>query len=402
MLSLLQRLLLKSGYKVLTWGHWMKTKFVWGIILSVLFTSQAWAFVPYSLVKKLIAEYYYDYENQRLGMEIEYRNLNLEKSAAIAVATVGGTAVFGKNDEGLAFVEIQKSYIGTFKIKVETNQKGDDITPESEWVYEIVGPPLYEIGNDLLDLLVHRLHEAGATGAEDGSALSIQTNREVAPNAKLLPRHKLLALLKFEFKVFRNIINNIEKLMSEWNPVSSRLDYIALPSKGFRARMRDPNYDPSAEQILEDVIYRQSLEFLMEEGEYREQLKFLKPDAAWTLPFPAIMSALETLNFPVVPKVVKLTPFRMSSLICFLFPTSPYCRVYIETGWTFLEPIVENRVHNNNHKTRDPRRETVGMRNATLVHGLFIFDDHSGEFSKLSEPVAPSSAVCLMLFPEAG
>ncbi len=170
--------------------------------------------------------------------------------------------------------------------------------------------------------------------------------------------------------------------MREWDPVPSRLDYIARPSDGLMKLMRDPNYKPDAIRILQDVVYRQSLEFLGRAD-------------AFNIPFSEVMASLEKLNFPIVERVVKLTPHRISSLICTVFPEDLYCRKYIETKWTFRAPIVEHRPYNNNHDIMSPLRESVGIANATREHGLFLFNSETAELRPLT---GLNSFVCEQIF----
>lgn len=340
-------------------------------LLVFLFGAQLWADGSGSFLKTLENNYFYDYETQRFGIEIEFTNVSLEHSAEIAKTLLGGTIIKTKSREGLDVVIVKGSSIGDFKIKVETNQTGEAISDKSEWVYEIVGPPLTFEKNLLLQKFLTQLKLAGAKGSEEGKPVSIQTNTE----KQFINTSRMVtdADIEFEFRVMRNFYINHDQIMGELAPVESRLKYIQPLSDGMMKRMMDPNYEPTAKQILNDYIYRQSLELLGN-------------PQAWTLHISEVKKILARMDYPIVKRVAKLNSYRFSSILMYRFPRDPYLAKYKENTWTFSAPITEQRARNNDFDIISAIKQIVALRNATKKHGLFKFEVQTGRFLPLLSP----------------
>lgn len=320
------------------------------------------------LLKSLENIYFYNYEDIRFGLEIEYTNVSLDEAAKIAQEVLGGTITKGYNKEGIEGRVIKGSKIGDLKINVETNQTGEAIPDKSQWVYEIVGPPLSFEQNTHIQRFLDRLKQAGAKGSEDGTAVSIQTNTE--KRFKNTSRMLTDADVEFEFKVMRNFYINFETIMKELSPVDSRIKYIQAITPEMMKRMKDPNYQPNAKQILVDYIYRQSLEL---SGNKR----------AWTMSNGEAKILAGKMNFPIIKRVVKLNAYRFSSMLMYRFPRDPYLQKYKYWKWTFSAPITEQRARNNDFDVISPMKQIIGLKNATMKLGLFKFNSSSGELESL-------------------
>lgn len=329
----------------------------------------------------LETRYFYDYETVRFGIEVEYTNVSLEESAKIAQEVLGGKVIETKSKEGLDVIILQGSKIGDLKIKVETNQTGERISDKSEWVYEIVGPPLTFKQNLHLQEYLTRLKQAGAHGSEGGIPVSIQTNTEV--NFKGENRKITAADVELEFTVMRNFYINYEQIMRELSPVPSRLKFIQPISPGMLKRMKDPGYQPNAKQILDDYIYRQSLELLGNKQ-------------AWNLPISEVKRLIRKMGFPIVKRVVKLNPYRFSSMLMELFPNDPYFAKYLKYTWTFSAPITEQRARNNDFDLVSPMKQIIGLRNATIELGLFKYNGYSSGIESLRAIVPACSSLFAM------
>lgn len=361
----------------------MNLGFSKSILLSLFISAQVWA-AP--LLQTLENDYFYDYEGQRFGIEIEYKNVDLNQSVAIALTLFGGTVSNAKSPDGMEIRILKDTSIGTIKIKVESNQTGEAVTPKSEWVYEVVGSALTFEQNQKLQVFVDELKKAGATGSEDGTPVSIQTNTEIrfgknAPIGKDGNRIPTDAEIEFEFLVMRNFYNNFDQIMKELSPAEARLVYIQAPSPGMLARMRDPNYEPNAEQILLDYIYRQSLELLGEKD-------------VWEVSDTEIKKRALKRGYPIVERVVKLNAYRFSSILMQRFPNDPFFKQYAEFHWTFPAPMTEQRARNNDFNLLSPIKEIVGLRNATMIYGLFIYTESTSTFIRLHVP----ADMCMRLF----
>lgn len=332
-----------------------------------------------SLLKTLENQYFYNYENQRFGLEIEYTNVSLDESIRIAQEVLGGKIESSLTREGMEVRTLRGGAINNFKIKVETNQTGESISAKSEWVYEIVGPPLTFEQNLLIQKVLDRLKQAGAKGSENGTPVSIQTNTEM--KFKTAARYITDADVEFEFKVLRNFYINHDQIMSELSPVDSRLKYIQPLSPGMMKRLLDPTYQPKAKQILNDYIYRQSLELLGNSH-------------AWTMHISDVKKIIYREGFPIVRRVVKLNSYRFSSMLMYRFPHDPYFAKYKERTWTFSAPITEQRARNNDFNVASSMKQIVALRNATEKHGLFKFNAKTGEFQPLKVP----ALLCYSLF----
>ncbi|MGF2076074.1 hypothetical protein, partial [Enterococcus casseliflavus] len=79
----------------------------------------------------------------------------------------------------------------------------------SQWVYEIVGPPLTFAQNLYLQKYLDRLKQAGAKGSEEGKPVSLQTNTEIrySNSTRMLTD----ADVEFEFTVMRNFFINYDR-----------------------------------------------------------------------------------------------------------------------------------------------------------------------------------------------
>lgn len=324
-------------------------------------------------------KYFYDFETTRFGIEIEYTNVSIEESARIAQRVLGGKIIVSKTSENLDMRIIQGSKIGDLKIKVETNQTGETISDKSDWVYEIVGPPLTFKENLHLQEFLAQLKIAGARGSEGNQPVSIQTNTEV--NFRGPSRPITDADVELEFMVMRNFYLNFDKIMEELSPVPSRLKYIQPISPGMLKRMKDPSYQPDAKHILDDYIYRQSLEL---SGNHQ----------AWNLHITEVKKIIKKMGYPIIRRVVKLNPYRFSSMLMERFPNDPYFAEYLKYTWTFSAPITEQRARNNDFDLVSAMKQIVGLRNATIKHGLFLFNTHTGKIESLRAEI-PS---CRYLF----
>lgn len=346
----------------------MNFRVLGSFLFSILLSAQLFADSSGIFLRHLEKDFFYNYETQRFGIEIEYKGVSLERSANIAQSIVGGEIVRSQTHEGMDLIILKNSRIGDLKIKVETNQTGESATPRSEWVYEIVGPPLSFAENVQLQRILDALKRAGAIGSEKGHPVSIQTNTE----SRFKNSTTKDADIEFEFLVMRNFYVNFDLIMRELSPIDSRLKYIQGPSEGMLRRMLDPEYKPTAKRMLDDYIYRQSLELM---GDTH----------AWTLHISEVKKRILKLDYPIVKKVVKLNAYRFSSILIHKFPNDPYLKKYIEKTWTFSAPITEQRARNNDFDIISAMKQIVGLRNASLRYGLFKYNERSQEFETVTQ-----------------
>jgi hypothetical protein len=375
------------------------------ILFISLFSVQLFADVTHRFSFSQALQNYFIDDGRRVGIEVEYQNLTLDKAVAITQSLYGGTVEHTKSSTGMEIRILRNTDIGDLKLKVETNQIGEIPTPQSQWVYELVGPPLNFKDNIKLQVLLNMFKIAGATGTAENNPVSIQTNVEADPKdtqtletikyikkLNLDPNvtHELIKQvmtkpdIKFQFNVLRNFQNNSHFLKKEHAPADSRRIYIQPVSPGMSEKMRDPNYNPTEEEILYDYLYRQTLEYMGFEN-------------AWEMPLEKVKKLMEDHHYPINKRVAKLTDFRFTSMLLFMFPEDPLLQKYLKYEWIFSAPIHETRYRNNDFNIVSAIKEDIGLINATKKHGLFIYEPETGELNPLKNS-SSSLVTCQKLF----
>jgi len=326
-------------------------------------------------------------DTSRVGVEVEFSGLSLDKSTKKIQSVVGGTAKFktmktlttikgydesGKvlyNEVDIPYYEIKNSKLGNLVIKVETNQLSTtEMAKDNKAIIELVTDPISGINKmELLQKAVSALENAGAVGTSADLAVSTQINVEIQKGVKSkIHVMDTINLLRTYFrKEHWDQIHMREKIPA------SRKPYVQAYSPEFMSRLMDPEYKPrNWQQFFDDFIYRQSLELL---GEKK----------AWTMPIKDARAKLLSYKEPIVPRVVKQNALRISSLLAYMVPNDPMTKImtHPDTGWIKPYPIIEFREWNNTFDVIKPYKYSLGLVSAADQFGYY---DHDRLLSELS------------------
>jgi hypothetical protein len=352
---------------------------------SLIFSSLPGQAVHLLHTASTFAEYA---EDIRVGIEVEFTGLSLTETLKIVQGFGGGqvtkkdkkikTTLKEINASGMVFNEaiipewvIQTTNMGEITIKVDNNQVDDNSTLNpQDTVLELVTSPIRKAQILKLQEVISALKNHGAKGTADGEAVSIQYNTEI--NAGNLASYKWQSLIDL-MRVYLNPRHR-EQIDAHLEVPDFRKDYISLYSKGFQARLFDPQYKPTSRELFDDFFYRQSLELLG----HRD---------AWDIDIKTAQQILLSQKNPVVPLVVKQNKLRISSLLAMAFPEDPITKIYISSGWINPAPLVEWREFNNDFNVVDHYREVMGLMYMTKRYGSFDHDTLMSQLSGIEEPM---------------
>ncbi len=329
---------------------------------------------------------FYTSDNTRVGIEVEFTGLEIEKVVRIVSRALNapatsrfipmkttlkgydkdGTAIY--NEELLQEYVLNTEALGEVILKIDNNMVSDtgEIDPKAA-VIELVTAPIREAQVDVLQEIMNRLKKAGALGTSADRAVSIQTNVEIADGKIEQVDWKQIvdtvrAYVKYEKQIDKNL--QVPKI---------RRKYLKQFTPGFVAKILDTNYKPSARGLYDDLIYRQTLEHMG------------KPKAAWRLPINEVRKRVLAAKNPIVPEVVKQNRLRLSSLLMKAFPEDPMSKLYNDSGWAKARPLIEFRERNNDFNVVAPFKQSVGLIQAAKQHGYYDLDKLVYSLSGVSE-----------------
>ncbi len=322
------------------------------------------------------------HDQSRIGLEVEFHNLSIEQAIEILQSRLGGTLV--KSTEVLkttlaahdaagdpVYKELKNpvyilngTKIGKVVLKAETNQVDDRHLKKQKVVLEVISDPIHVDDTKIFQTALDDLKKAGAKGTSPSAAVSIQVNAEIANGVKDEIKAKdIVNLLRSYYQP-----EHRKQIKEALNVPPNRRPYVSDPSPGFLKKLLDPNYNPSWREFYDDYVYRQSIELM-------------RHSDAWTMPIEDARAALLSAKNPVVPRVVKQTAVRISSLLAFKVPEDPMSKQMIESGWIKSGPYIEFREFNNDFNVEKPVKQTLGLVRAAREYGYY---DHDALLAELS------------------
>jgi hypothetical protein len=322
--------------------------------------------------------------NIRTGVEMEFTGLSVPRVTQIVEWIAQGKAVTKTEDVkttvkhvdekgnkvyntiSLTEYEIISPLFGKITIKPDLNQRSDFDRQANinDAVIEIVTSPLHEAQVFKFQEIATALKNAGAIGTTEKNAVSLQFNNEQSDgNMATMDWRAVLNRIRNEFDPTHLKMINASRKVPEIRKI-----YVQSMTLKTVEKLSNPHYNPTARNLFDDIIYRQSLQLLGFSN-------------AWEMTIAQAHKLLLEQKNPIVPRVVKQTRLRTSSLLMAAFPDDPMSKLYLESGWAKPAPILEERQPNNNFDVITPYKETIGMQQAAKKYGFF---DHDSLISSLS------------------
>lgn len=314
-------------------------------------------------------------DDLRVGIEVEFRNLTLERAAQLVATALNGSIKFidysdviyvkdlvtGEVVEtpiALRKAVIFDSDVGELIIKPEEN--GTDMIESEESrkkrILELVTDPLTLDKVHHIQKALDALVLSGAHGTDSGAAVSLQVSVEVGRGNKDMidPLH-LVELIRLY-----SDSKTKQRVLSVLNPPERRRPYIQDFSPGLLARINNPNYRPTQRQLFDDMMYRQMLELMGDGQAWTKSLKSVKAEILKHLE----IEMKKDKNFgEAFFRVIKFSRIKIASIMIFLFPEDPLSKIILTTGWIHPIPAVEFRERNNDFNVLEAARMSVGFVN---------------------------------------
>lgn len=340
-------------------------------------------------VLDLVAFFHNPHDKIRIGIEVEFTGISVEEAVRIVQRAIGGSVDYKQVPWPMMIMEsdgrIHEVTLMQNRGEIGGNSTGEKIVIKPEFndtsgittreniktkvVIELLTSPgpIQFPGVLELQKALDALLEKGAIGTRYDVAVSLQVNVEIGGGKRK----------KFVAKNIVNLLRNYmrkehrRQIMDRYNVPEARLQYIQPISPGFMARLLDPGYSPTLEQLKDDAIYRQLKEFLGE----RER--------AWSAPIEEIRrevmayiietDAFNSKDSPLF-RVIKFSPLKVASLLLYAFPNDPLAKLAVKNLWIKLIAAVEFRDRNNDFKVVRAVQEAVGMVRASETFGSFLYD----------------------------
>lgn len=199
-----------------------------------------------------------DGEPRRIGVEIEFGGLDLDRAANLVEDIFGGSVA----QPGPHVRKVEGTAIGDFEIELDAQivhpKSGDeDFEKKAKEIIgdlssgfvptEIVGPPAPLDALDDFDRLIDALRDAGAEGTGDGLsyAFGLQLNPEV-PSAEAAD---ILAVLQAYV-----LMSPLLRRRIRVDPLRRLLPYVDPFPADYVRRILDPDYAPGLGQLIDDFI----------------------------------------------------------------------------------------------------------------------------------------------------
>jgi len=315
-------------------------------------------------------------DRTKVGIEVEFKGLGIDQAAEVVRSSLGGevkskidrqlTVWMGRTADGKDHYQevavkvyvVEKTSIGNVTLKPDFNQTSDrEMHRPQDVVVELITEPIRFPEVLKLQEALNQLKIAGATGTTRSTPVAIQVNADMGTGKK--GGTPVLTLINLMRSYMRP--EHREQIIPHLRVAKIRQKYLQPYSDGFLARLLDPEYSPTILELYEDYIYRQSLELLAD-------------DRAWLDPIAQIRKRLLAAEFPIVPRVAKLNPLRISSALVLEFPTDPMSVLYQESGWVVARPLVEFREWNCDFDAVTPVRQALGLISAAKQYGYYDHD----------------------------
>ncbi len=355
-------------------------------ISVVTFWSPVFATEPTDIVD-LAAFYHHAQDAIRTGIEVEFSGLTLEEATKIVQGVVGGQVEFAEFSKEIS-VEENGKIIRTQKIlrrsKIKKNSTGMRlvIKPEANETSGVVpgknqkkslilelltdpGPIDYR-GVEELQKALDALLKAGATGTRKDVAVSLQVNVEMGQGLKENFHAKDLVNL------LRNYLDPVhrQQIETHYQIPEVRKHYIQPLSAGFMQRLMDPAYEPSLEQLKDDLLYRQLSELLNDPAAWDAPIEEIKKNVLLYITETDAFTLKESPLF----RVIKFSPLKLSSLLLYAFPEDALAKILKENLWIKLIPAIEFRDRNNDFNVKQAVKEAVGFVRMSEALGQIHFD----------------------------
>ena len=195
---------------------------------------------------------------RRIGVEIEFGGIDLDKAAALVRDVFGGEIAVPSPHVRA----VKDTAIGDFEVELDAQlvhpgDDADEIERQAKKLIgdlsasfvptEIVGPPAPLDALDDFDRLIRALRDAGAEGTQDGIsyAFGMQLNPEI-PSSET---EDILAVLQAYV-----LLSPLLRRRIRVDPVRRLLPYVDPFPVSYARRILDPDYAPDIAGLIDDYI----------------------------------------------------------------------------------------------------------------------------------------------------
>ena len=197
-------------------------------------------------------------EPRRIGVEIEFGGLDLDRAAELVEQTFGG-----RIERPSPHVrKVTGTGIGDFEIELDAQMvhpksEADDFEKKAKEIIgdlssgfvptEIVGPPAPLDALPDFDRLIDALRDAGAEGTEDG--LSYAFGLQLNPEAASLKAEDILSVLQAYI-----LMSPLLRRRIRVDPLRWLLPYVDPFPADYARRILAPGYAPDMDNLIDDFI----------------------------------------------------------------------------------------------------------------------------------------------------
>lgn len=197
-------------------------------------------------------------EPRRIGIEIEFGGLDVDRAAGLVESVFGGDIV----QKSAHIRAVENSDIGDFLIELdaqmvhanddddEHERKAKEIAGDISSAFvptEIVGPPASLGSLAKFDELLDELRAAGAEGTDEG--ISYAFGMQLNPEASSLQAEDILNTLQSYV-----LMSPLLRRRIDVDPMRRALPYIDGFSRDYMRKILDPDYAPDIGDLIEDYL----------------------------------------------------------------------------------------------------------------------------------------------------